>query len=263
MRKLYASMLGAFIMLPVIAAAQSALDGTWKIDLTQAQLTQKPDTYLLQSGIYECKSCVPPIRVNADAVGHAVTGHPYFDTVSVKVVDAHSVAITQSRGGTVVSTEKNTVSADGRNAKTEISDRTATNALPVTGASEMTRVAKGPAGSHVISGSWRTTKFANVSDNGLTFTYKTDGDMLTMTSPTGQSFSAKMDGKFVTYNGDPGVLSVAIRRIDRHTFVETDRNGAKTVSVNRMTVAADGATMQMLIHDTLHGATMTLVAVKE
>jgi hypothetical protein len=263
MNKLYARILGAFVMLPVLASAQSTLDGTWKIDLNQAQLTKKPDVYLLHAGIYECKTCVPPLRVDADGVGHAVTGHRYFDSISVKVVDEHSIAITESRSGSVVSTEKTTVADDGTTAKTEFSDRTATNAAPVTGATEMTRVAKGPAGSHAISGSWRTTRYANVSDNGLTFTYKTEGDVLNMTTPTGQSFSATMDGKFVAYNGDPGTSSVSIHRIDKHTFQETDRNGTKTVSVTRMSVAADGATMKMLVHDTLHGTSMTLVAAKQ
>jgi hypothetical protein len=52
----------------------------------------------------------------------------------------------------------------------------------------------GLAGAHAVSGSWRTTRFATISDNGLTTTFKADGDMLTMTTPTGQKYTAKMDG---------------------------------------------------------------------
>jgi hypothetical protein len=263
MQKLYARIAGALLMLPVLATAQSTLDGTWKIDLDQAQLSKKPDVYLLQHGMYECKSCVPPIRVKADGEEQQVSGHPYYDKISIKVLDDHSIATTRSRDGNMVSTEKTIVTVDGMTASTEFSDSSATNAAPVTGKTEMTRVAKGPAGSHAISGSWRTTKFANVSDNALTFTYQTKGDVLSMTTPTGQSFAAKMDGAFTPYSGDPGITSVAIHRIDRRTFQETDKSGAKVVSVTRISVAVTGTTLKLVVHDTLHGTTTTLVAAKQ
>jgi hypothetical protein len=260
--KLYARTTCALLFSPVLAGAQSTLDGTWKIDLSNAQLSKKPDIYLLQHGMYECKSCVPPIRVKADGEAQKVSGHPYYDTISIKVLDDHSIATTRSRGGNRVSTEKTIVAADGMSASSEFSDSTATNAAPVTGKTEMSRVSKGPVGSHAISGSWRITKFANVSDNALTFTYSTKDDVLSLTTPTGQSYAAKMDGGFSPYSGDPGITSVSIHRIDTHTFQETDKLGAKVVSVARMSVAADGTTMKMVVHDTVHGTTTTLMAEK-
>jgi hypothetical protein len=263
MTKFYARMLGVILMSPVLAVAQSTLDGTWKIDLGQAQLSKKPDIYLLQHGVYECKSCVPPIRVKADGTEHKVSGHPYYDKISIKVLDDHSIAMMRSRQGSIVSTEKTTVADDGSTASSEFSDSSATNAAPVTGNTEMARVSNGPAGSHSISGAWRTTKFANVSENALTFTYTTKDDVLSMTTPTGQSYAAKMDGAVASYNGDPGVSNVSIHRIDKHTFQETDKHGAKVVSVTRISVAPDGTTMKMVVHDTLHGTTTALVAQKQ
>jgi len=263
MKKLYVRILGALLMLPVLATAQSALDGTWKIDLSTAHLSDKPDVYLLQHGMYDCKSCVPPIHVKADGEEQKVTGHPYYDKIGIKALDDRTVATTRSREGKPVSTEKMTVAADGLTLSDEFSDSSATNAAPVTGVTEMTRVSIGPAGSHAISGSWRTIKFASVSDNALTTTYKTEGDVLSMTSPTGQSYAAKMDGTYTSYNGDPGTTSVSIHRIDKHTFQETDKRGAKVVSVTRMSVAADGTSMKMVIHDTVHGTTTTFVAAKQ
>ena len=38
MKKLYARIAGVLVMLPMLASAQSTLDGTWKIDLDRAQL---------------------------------------------------------------------------------------------------------------------------------------------------------------------------------------------------------------------------------
>jgi hypothetical protein len=37
--------------------------------------------------MYSCKTCVPPIEVKADGQDQKVTGYPYFDTISVKIVD--------------------------------------------------------------------------------------------------------------------------------------------------------------------------------
>jgi hypothetical protein len=72
-----------------------------------------------------------------------------------------------------------------------------------------------------------------------------------------------MDGTLAAYTGDPGVTQVSIHRIDKHTFQETDKRGAKVVSVTRMSVAADGATIKLVVHDTVHGTTTTLVAQKQ
>jgi hypothetical protein len=263
MNKICARLLSFLLMSPVLAVAQSTLDGTWKIDLGNAQLSKKPDVYLLQHGVYDCKSCVPPLHIKADGAEHKVSGHPYYDNISVKVLDDQSIVMTRSRNGSIVSTEKTTVAADGMTANSEFSDSSATNAAPVTGKTETTRVSKGPAGSHAISGAWRTTKFADVSDNALTFTYATADDVLSLTTPTGQSFAAKMDGTLAAYVGDPGVTQVSIHRIDKHTFQETDKRGAKVVSVTRMSVAADGATIKLVVHDTVHGTTTTLVAQKQ
>jgi len=145
-----------------------------------------------------------PIDIKADGQDQKVTGHPYFDTMSVKVVDDRTIEDTTKKNGKTVGTSRTWVSPDGNMLMFEFTDSSATNADPVTGKGEETRVAKGPAGSHAISGSWRTTKIDSVSDNGLSFTYKVEGDSLTMTTPTGQSYTAKLDGTEAPYKGDPG-----------------------------------------------------------
>ena len=74
-----------------------------------------------------------------------------------------------------------------------------------------TRVAKGPAGSKAISGSWRILKFEALSDNAITWTYKVSGDELAMTNPTGQSYNAKLNGTEAPFKGDLGTTSVAVK----------------------------------------------------
>ena len=253
----------ASLLMPAMAMAQSSFDGTWKVDMKSAKFPTKPDVYLLQDGTYHCKTCVPPVDVKADGKDQKVSGHPYYDMMSIKVVDARTIEQTYKKNGKTVVTSKTWVSADGNTMMFEFTDSSATNAAPVTGKGESTRVAKGPAGSHAISGSWRTSKMDSVSDNGLTFTNKVDGDTLSMSTPTGQGYTAKLDGTEAPYKGDPGTTSLSLKKVDKNTIEETDKRDGKVISVSRMTVAADGKSMTIAVDDKLHGTSSQFVAVKQ
>ena len=263
MKRLLVVVFWVLVLTPLMAHAQSPLDGTWKINVSTAQMPKKPDVYLLQDGMYHCKTCVPPIDVKADGQDHKVTGHPYYDSVNVKVVDARIVEETDKKNGKVVATSKTTVSADGNTATFEFSDSSATNGAPVTGKGQSVRVAKGPAGSHAVSGSWRTSKVDSVSDNGLMFTYKVDGNVLRMTCPTGQSYTAKLDGTEAPYKGDPGTTSVSVKSVGKNVMEETDKRDGKVISVSLITVSANGKTMSIAISDKLHGTTLQFTAEKQ
>ncbi len=251
------------LVVPAIATAQSAFDGTWKTDLSKLQMPKKPDVYLLQDGMYHCKTCVPPFDIKADGQDQKVTGHPYYDTVSIQVVDDRTIEETEKKDGKTVITSKTIVSADGKSAAFEFNDSSASSAEPVTGKGEQTRVDKGPAGSHAISGSWRTVKFENISDNGLMFTLKADGDTLNMSSPTGQSYSAKLDGTDAPYQGDPGTTSVSVKRLSKNAFEETDKRDGKVIGVAQFTVSADGKTMTVEFADKLRGTSGKSTMVKQ
>jgi uncharacterized Zn-binding protein involved in type VI secretion len=263
MRKLIFAGLMLGLLVPVKSAAQSPIDGTWKLDLSKAQMPKKPDVYLLQNGNYECKTCVPAISVKADGQDQKVTGHPYFDSIAVAVVDDHTIAETDKKDGKEVATAKMTVAADGKTATLEFTDSSNSNAAPVTGKANLMHLAPGPSGAHAISGSWRTSSMDNVSDNGLTFTYKVDGDSISMTSPTGQSYTAKLDGSDAAYKGDPGTDGVSVKKFGKDTFEEADKRGGKVISVAKMTVAPGGKTMTIAVVDKLHGTTMSFTADKQ
>jgi hypothetical protein len=104
---------------------------------------------------------------------------------------------------------------------------------------------------------------SNMSDNGLTMTYKVDGDNLNMSSPTGQSYSAKMDGTDSPYKGDPGTTSVSVKKLGKSTLQETDKRDGKVISVAKMAVSADGKSMNITVDDKLHGSSMSFVAMKQ
>jgi hypothetical protein len=179
------------------------------------------------------------------------------------VVDAKTVEETDKRNGKVVATSKTTISADGKTATFEFSDSSASNAGPVVGKGTSTRVAPGPPGSHAISGSWRITKMESMSENGLTFTYKTTGNTLSMTSPVGQSYTAKLDGTEAPYKGDLGTTSVSVKALAKNVLEETDKRNGKVITVFRITLSADGKTLSITAEDKLHGTTTHFTADKQ
>jgi hypothetical protein len=95
-----------------------------------------------------------------------------------------------------------------------------------------------------------------------TYTYKVDGDTVTMNDPRGESYTAKLDGKPVPYKGDPGTDMIAVKMAG-NTLEETSMMGGKTTSVAKSTLSADGKTMTTLIHNVLSNRDMTLVAEKQ
>jgi hypothetical protein len=264
MKKMFFLVALAALLLPTLATAQSPFDGTWKIDTNKIDFPKKPDVFLLQNGMYDCKTCTPPYQVKADGTDQPVSGHPYFDTVAIKVVNDHEIEETDKKSGKVVSTSTTTVSSDGSTLMFTFSDSSNTNGgPPVTGKGEATRVAKGPAGSNAISGSWRTTKWESLSDNATTWTYNVSGDQLTMTSPAGQSYTAKLNGAEAPMKGDPGVTSVEVKMLGKDTLEETDKRDGKVIGVWKMTVAADGKTAKASYDDKLQERATDFIATKQ
>lgn len=270
MRKLLAGVpfacmtLGALLFVPNFAGAQSALTGTWKADLSHVDFPKKPDVYLLDKGMWECKTCTPAVSVKADGMDHAVSGHPYYDSVAVTVVGDHEIKETDKKGGKVVTTSDTKVSADGKTMMFSFVDSSDTNGgAPITGKGEETLVMKGPAGSHAVSGSWRMAKIENVSDNGNSVTYKVTGDSVTMTSPAGQSYTAKLDGTEAPMKGDPGVTSVRVKMVGKDVFEEMDYRDGKEIAEIKTTLGPDGKTAKVSFEDKLAMRTTNYSVMKQ
>lgn len=254
----------AALWMPMPAAAQSAFDGTWKMDLNKADFPKEPDVFTLRDGMYACKTCTPPYEIKADGTDQPVTGNPYHDTVAIKVVNDHTVEETDKKNGKVVATSTSTVSSDGNTVTFTFSDSSNTNGGPaVTGKGEATRVAKGPEGSNAIAGSWRTTKLEGLSDDASTWTYKVSGDEITMTNHMGQSYTAKFDGTDAPMKGDPGITSVSLKMMDKNTLEETDKRDGKVVGVFKMTLAADARTAKCSYDDKLLNRTTDFPITKQ
>jgi hypothetical protein len=84
-----------------------------------------------------------------------------------------------------------------------------------------------------------------------------------MTTPTGQSYTAKLDGTEAPYKGDPGTTSVSVKRTDKNSFEETDKRDGKVIGIAKNTVSPDGKTLTVAVTDTLHGTTSQFEAKKQ
>lgn len=241
--------------------AQSPFDGTWMTKLDTAKFPAKPEKYSLTNNMYECLTCIPKLDVKADGHDQKVTGHPYYDTIAVKVVNASSVEFTEKKDGKVMATDTRTVSSDGNMLNDKFTDMTGSQ--PVTGEIKSTRVGPGPAGSHALSGAWRTSKVEGVSSNGLTVTYQGSANGLKMSDPNGNSYDAKFDGKDYPIQGDPGHTMVSLKRIGDDTIEETDKRDGKVVGVNRMTVSKDRKFIHVEFIDKERGTTTTATMEKQ
>jgi hypothetical protein len=255
------SLLALMLLVSATLFAQTPFDGTWVMKLDTAKLPAKPDKYTLTNNKYECLTCVPKVEVTADGTDQKVTGHPYFDTVAVHVVDASSVEIIEKKDGKVMYTDKESVSPDGKTLADKFTDNTGTQT--VTGEVTSKRVSAAPAGSHAISGAWRQEKFNTMSDNGLKVKYEGTENGLKMSDLNGNSYDAKFDGKDYPINGDPAHTMVTLKRIGNDTIEETDKRDGKVVAVYRMTISADGKSIKAEYNDKLHGTTMSFTMQKQ
>jgi hypothetical protein len=253
----------AVLFFPLTLLAESKFDGTWKVDIGKHQASSKPIVFQLQNGTFKCDTCVPQYEVKADGQDHTLSGTPYLDMIAVRIVDDSHVELIQKKKGKTVGTITLAVSSNGNSLSIAFDDAADTNSDPVTGKEILTRVANGPAGSHAISGSWRLAKEESISDNGLVFTFEWQDDSVQLTTPTGQSYTAKLDGTEAPYRGDPGITSVSVKRIDQNTIEETDKRDGKAINIIRMTVSPDGKTMTLASNDLLRGRLSKDVAVKQ
>lgn len=222
------------------ATAAGDINGTWKADVATAKWDQKPDEYLLQNGKYTCKTCTPPWSVAADGAFHAISGHPYADQVSIRIVDDKTVQQANKLKGRDVGGSTLKVSPDGNTLSIDFKDMTVANAPPTSGHFEETRVGAAPAGAHAVSGQWKPAKAENINAEALTVTFNADANMLHMSSPSGTSYDAKLDGTETPIKGDPAGTTVSVTKLADGSYQETAKRGGKTVSVTTYSVGSDG-----------------------
>jgi hypothetical protein len=245
------------------AFAQGPFDGTWKTDLSTLKTPQKPDVFAVRNGVYTCESCVPRVEVPADKADHAVTGHPYYDQIAVRVVDDRTIRVAQRLKGKLMFVGESRVSPDGKMLNFAFKDTSSPTGQIVTGRGSEHRVGPAPAGAHAASGSWRADKFEGITEAGLIVAFRTTGDTIHMTTPTGQSYDAKLGGPPVPVKGDPGNTMAAVKRLSANTLQETDTRDGKVVSVATMTLEPGGRSINVVWDDRVQGTITSYKAKKQ
>jgi hypothetical protein len=243
------------------AQAQSPFDGTWKTDLSKSTFSPKPNIFYISKDWYHCVSCTPGFDVPADGQDHRVVGQPY-DTIAVMVTDAHTIAITTKKEGKVMSEQKRTVSDDGKTLTVSIIDHPMNTDKTVTFEAKAKREGVLHEGAHATSGRW-IIQNEKGSDDALLTTYKVNGDEITMTEPTGETYTAKFDGADYPVKGAYDYDAVELKRIDKQTIEETDKRDEVVLAVYHMTVSTNGKMMTVVEHNKLNGHDSTFVATKK
>jgi len=242
MRTLLAG-LALVVLLPLPAWA-GPFDGTWRIDMKKTHLDPKPWDQTVKDGRYSCTTCDPKIDIKADGSDQTVpTEGKEPETMAVVVINAQSVKLTHKRAGKVTRERLQSVSADGKTLNVQRVEYPPEGG-PVKIAISHSRVGAPPPEAHAVSGVWRVVKLDVQSDNGKLFTLQSTGDGMTMSSPTGEGYSAKFDGAPVPWRNDPDGGTIAIRKIDANTYEETYAVKGKPVEIHRVMVKGNALTIE-------------------
>jgi hypothetical protein len=242
--------------------AQSPFDGTWKTNMAESKLSQKPYVFSVNNGMYDCESCVPKIKnVKADGQDQPVTGQT-FDTLAVKVTDPNTVEFTGKKAGKPEFEQVRTVSADGKTLTVSVTSYPADGSPSFKSESKWARVSKGPASSNGTSGSWR---IQNVNEDaaGLTSTWKGGGDSLSMSTAAGMSCDAKLDGKEYPVKGIYANETVSVKPAGDRAIEVTYKRDGKLWNVEKITVSPDGKTMTTVADNKQTGRMSTYVDEKQ
>jgi hypothetical protein len=244
-------------LLPVMLFAQGPFDGTWKTNMAESKLSQKPYVFSVNNGMYNCESCVPKINVKADGKDQAVTGQPY-DMIAVQAVDPNSIHVVTRKAGKPTGDSTRTVSADEKMLTVVGTSYPADGSQPYKYEAKYARIAKGPAGSNATSGSWR---IQNVSEDsaGLTTTWKVSGDEVSMSTPTGESWQAKFGGEESPVKGTYANETVSVKKMGERTIEVTYKRDGKLYSVNKITVSPDGKKVAEVVDNKQTGRISTYV----
>ena len=237
--------------------ADRPFDGTW---VTEPEHTVfdpglRAPTFSLEAGQFRREDCrLGPIAVPVDGRLHEVKDQPLFDAMSVRVIDAGSVEITQRSDGRTVWKGLYRVSADGLTATLDYEDDLA--ARPVTGRVRYHREGGPPrAGQHRISGTWRPERLTALSPSGLALRIATQPtaaqtaagpDMnadFSISRSDGRSATGKINMHDYPLQGYLRGSSVAVGRLGPQTLQFNLYVDGQQVEQSRATVSEDGMTL--------------------
>ena len=233
-------MLGLLAVVHLGAVELQAADprvGAWA--LVSAESSLEPANKLVivsgKEGVHVVMTGENHLDFTAKGNGHetAVPGNPAFDQVELRRIDKKSSQVTEKKGGTIVTTVLEKLSADSK----ELTLTTARKGHP-----EQVSVWERTGGAKVandpVSGEWTEDLSKSRMRQGLVV--KIDAD------PTGAvhfagdfTYTARFDGKRYDLK-DSRNDTVSLQQVDAHTVESTYRRDEQVTEKDRWVVAADG-----------------------
>jgi hypothetical protein len=239
MRQLAGILLAVHLLVPGLNG-QSVFSGTWTMDLQHAIVTAKPEVFKLRFGVFECLSCDPVLKVNADGTDQPVTGRKDADSIAIKVVDEHAITEVIKKDGKIVFKGTSTVSTDGNMLNRSFTIYSPNGVPPMNASNQLKRLGKRTVGSHLITGTWGGSVLRELPAKPESWTFAVNGDEISSSSSRGASYKAKLNGPEAPVTGSTGATSVVLKLLDRNTLEETYKRNGTIVAVTRIQVKANG-----------------------
>jgi hypothetical protein len=237
---LQASLIAFLMPLPLIAGTPFA--GIWVVQPSLTEFGGKSLGLSIDAGTYKRTSCMVANEVAADGAEHPLNDDPFFDAMSVHVLDKRTVEVVQKTAGNVTWHGRYIIDRDLRSMVLRYDDRRP--ATPVSGEIRFEREGDVVPAKHALTGSWSPVKVLNLSPSGLTLDiHDTDGGLILRASD-GRS----LDIKFSPSSNEPlqGYLPGAMvhmgRRAPNTLQINRSQNGT-LVEYALGSVADDGQTM--------------------
>ena len=177
------------------------------IDSGSFHRPEAPAEFRLANAMFRCTGCLANVSAIADGRDRRIPESAYWNTASVRAVDARTVAIVTKKNGKNLYKESDTLSVDGNELTQLVRDTTEAEA--VTTRAWFRRIKKGAVGAHAISGLWRAYKMEK-SPNSLIIKYRCTAEGFSAETPLSEKYDAKFDGKFVLTEDDPGHTMIAV-----------------------------------------------------
>jgi hypothetical protein len=214
----------------------------------------------LSHGIYDCTSCTPKIHIKADGSDQPTSPG---NTVAVTETDSKTTKITMKFKAHIISEEVAVVSPDGQTLHSTITIYPLKGATPpVVQEATSVRVGQPVPNANAISGAWRLQK-ASVPENHEFVTFKSNGDELSQSSPSGAGWTARFDGKDYPVKGSLRADSISLLRLGDRGIERTYKLGGHILRVDDLTVSDDGKTMTIVSQHNPNGHITTQIATRQ
>lgn len=240
---MYKCLLWLGLWLPCACLAETPFAGTWVVEPELTTFSLRPLSFMIERGTYKRTSCVPYPEVPSDDQEHAIAGDPLISSMSVHLMDARRVEVTEKVSGKLVWKGDYAVSKDQKSMTLKYQDHRASKA--VSGTIQFEREGDVVANAHLLSGAWTPEKLLELSPGGLTMKIQDTDNGLVMSASDGRGYDIKFDRQDHPLTGYLDGATVLVGRRAPQTLQVNRKQSGVLVEMSLGTVSGDGQTMML------------------